>query len=153
MAAAEPKDVEAIATLLEEMDRFYGADEVKPLELRVRQIAEAIIDDRSPIHALLAWDGGQLIGIATYSFLWPAMGVTRSLYLKELYVARDHQRKGVGKLLMDCVVEAAAKNRCSRVEWTTDEENPGAQEFYEKLGFSKLPSKVFYRHTISSTRE
>jgi GNAT superfamily N-acetyltransferase len=39
--------------------------------------------------------------MASYSFLWPAAGVTRSLYLKELYVAQDWQRQGIGKLLMD----------------------------------------------------
>ena len=35
-------------------------------------------------------------GMASYSFLWPAAGLTRSLYLKELYVAQDWQRQGIG---------------------------------------------------------
>lgn len=34
---------------------------------------------------------------------------------------------------------------CSRVEWTTDEDNIEAQQFYEKLGVPANPSKIFYR--------
>ena len=42
VSPARPADLEAIAALLEEMDRFYGATEVEPLEHRMRQIEEAI---------------------------------------------------------------------------------------------------------------
>jgi GNAT superfamily N-acetyltransferase len=59
-----------------------------------------ICGDSPPAHSLLAWDNGELVGFASYSFLWPAVGLTRSLYLKELYVAEAARRKGVGKLLM-----------------------------------------------------
>jgi len=41
--------------------------------------------------------------------------------------------------------EAAAKNGCSRVEWTTDRDNAGAQAFYEQLGAPVQSSKIFYR--------
>jgi hypothetical protein len=39
---AEPAHVEAIAALAEEMDRFYGATDVEPLDLRLRQIRQAL---------------------------------------------------------------------------------------------------------------
>ena len=80
-----------------------------------------------------------------YSFLWPAVGLTSSLYLKELYVADDHRGQGIGTLLMQALFEAAAKHGCSRVEWTTDRDNTGAQEFYDRLGVPAHPSKIFYR--------
>jgi GNAT superfamily N-acetyltransferase len=94
---------------------------------------------------LLAWAGPQLAGMAAYSYLWPAVGRTRSLYLKELYVGESHRRAGVGKLLMRAVFETAAQHGCSRVEWTTDSGNAGAQAFYETLGLPRHPAKVFYR--------
>jgi GNAT superfamily N-acetyltransferase len=84
-------------------------------------------------------------GIAAYSFLWPAVGSTRSLYLKELYVPAAYRGQGVGKLLMHAVFETAAKLGCSRVEWTTDTSNTVAQAFYARLGLPRHPSKVFYR--------
>ena len=145
VAPAEPSHVNAILALLEEMDRFYGATDVEPLESRARQLNEALFSDVPASYALLAWDEGQLIGFAAYSFLWPAVGLTRSLYLKELYVAEAQRRTGVGRLLMRSVFEVAVKHQCSRVEWTTDTHNLDAQRFYALLDVSPDSSKVFYR--------
>ena len=127
VAPAEPQHVEALAVLLEEMDRHYGTTEFEPFEQRVAQIRDALFGEVAAACALLAWDEADLVGVASYSFLWPAAGVTRSLYLKELYVAQRWQRQGVGKLLMDSLVAVAGKHGCSRVEWTTDRESEGAQ--------------------------
>ena len=140
-----PGDVIALAELLEEMDYFYGAVGAEPLDERVRQINDALFSVPAAAHALLAWDGIQPAGMAAYSFLWPAAGLTRSLYLKELYVGEGYRRRGVGKLLMQALFETADKHGCSRVEWTTDRDNVGAQAFYEMLGLPQHPSKIFYR--------
>jgi ribosomal protein S18 acetylase RimI-like enzyme len=94
---------------------------------------------------LLAWEGDKLVGFAAYSFLWPAAGVTRSLYLKELYVVEEFRRSGIGQLLMQSIFDTAARNECSRVEWATDTFNADAQRFYERLGFKTLSTKVDYR--------
>ncbi len=145
VSAASPGDIPAMAGLLEEMDRFYGADGTEPLEERTRQITDALFTSPVAACALLAWDGAILAGFAAYSFLWPAVGLTRSLYLKELYVAQAYQRHGVGTQLMQALFETAGKHGCSRVEWTTDTTNRGAQDFYQQLSVPPLPSKIFYR--------
>jgi GNAT superfamily N-acetyltransferase len=145
ISAASPDDAPAMATLLEEMDGFYGEARTEPLDQRIRQINEALFADPPAAYALLAWDGTRMAGFAAYSFLWPAAGLTRSLYLKELYVDQAHQRQGVGKLIMHAIFETAAQHQCSRVEWTTDNDNTSAQAFYDKLGLPPHPAKVFYR--------
>ena len=145
VSPAVPDDALAMAALLEGMDRFYGSVEAQPSGERIRQINEALFSDSPAASALLARDGAQLAGIAAYSFLWPAVGLTRSLYLKELYVPELYQRQGVGKLLMHAVFEVAGKHRCSRVEWTTDTDNVGARAFYDTLGLPAHQTKIFYR--------
>ena len=142
---AEPRDVEELAALLEEMDRFYGATDIEPLEARVRQINDALFAHPPAAYALLAWQETALVGLATYSFLWPAVGLTRSLFLKELYVAEACTRTGVGSLLMQSLFDLAAKYGCSRVEWATDDVNTDAQHFYEAQGHQRNSSKIFYR--------
>ena len=127
------------------MDRFYGGISSDPVNVRVQQVSEALFGTAPAVGALLARDGGQAAGIASWSYLWPAVGLTRSLYLKELYVAESHRRRGVGRLLMQAVFEAAREQRCSRVEWTTETDNAGARAFYHQLGLPVHPSKVFYR--------
>jgi hypothetical protein len=75
IAHAEPGNAEAPANLATDMDRFYGATE--PLELRMGQISEALFHDPPSAHALLAWDNERLVDLASYSFLLPAVGLTR----------------------------------------------------------------------------
>lgn len=145
IAPAQPDDVPAMARLFEELERFYGAASSDLFDVRIGQIKHALFSSSPAAHALLAKDGELLVGIAAYSFLWPAVGLTRSLYLKELYVAETHRARGVGKLLMGKIFEIAQTCECSRVEWTTDLDNPDAQRFYDRLGFSTQSSKVRYR--------
>src|ERR1700761_8363960 len=121
-----------------------GTPEGTPGE-RAEQVDAALFGDPPAARALLAWDGSELAGLASWSFLWPAAGLTRSLYLKELYVGQAYRRAGVGKLLMEELYRIAADHGCSRVEWTTDMGNSGAQRFYESLGAAPLTSKIFYR--------
>ena len=45
----------AMASLLEEMDAFYGATEVEPVDQRLQQIREALFGEVNAGHALLAW--------------------------------------------------------------------------------------------------
>jgi len=142
---AEPENAEALAKLAEGMDRFYGTSEFESLEVRVRQIQEALFSNPPTAYSLLAWDFGRLTGFASYSFLWPAVGLTRSLYLKELYVVEDARGKGIGKLLMQHLYDIAVKHDCSRVEWTTDTDNRDARQFYSELGVPVKESKLFYR--------
>ncbi|WP_028188826.1 GNAT family N-acetyltransferase [Salinispora pacifica] len=137
--------VDAVATLLEEMDKFYGETKIEPLDVRVRHINEALFGDPPLAYAVLAWNEDVLVGLATYSFLWPAVGLTRSLYLKELYVTEAARTRGVGRLLMNHLVEVAVAHSCSRIEWTTDRNNAGAQRFYEGLGVAQNGHKIFYR--------
>jgi ribosomal protein S18 acetylase RimI-like enzyme len=142
---AQPEHAEAIAEMTEEMDRFYGATTVEPVKLRIRQIYEALFGDAPSAHMLLSWNDGKLVGFASYSFLWPAVGLSRSLYLKELYVSSKVRRAGVGKLLMQRLFDIAVQNDCSRVEWTADADNREAQLFYDELGVPVKESKLFYR--------
>jgi ribosomal protein S18 acetylase RimI-like enzyme len=142
---AEPEHVEALARLAEEKNRFYGATEVDPLDVEIGQINESLFADPPSAYALLAWDDDSLVGFAAYSFLWPAVGLTRSLYLKDLYVTEAVRHKGAGQILMRRLFTLAVEHECTRVEWTTDRDNAAAQRFYARLGVPVAESKLFYR--------
>lgn len=142
VAAARPHDVPALTALLAEKDRFYGLTTAGSGDEGERHVTEALFGETAVARALLAWDGA---GMAAYTFLWPAVGFTRSLFLKELYVAGSHRRTGVGRLLMDELFAVAKRHDCVRVEWTTDEINENARRFYAGLGARVRTSKLFYR--------
>jgi GNAT superfamily N-acetyltransferase len=143
--AAAPGDAEAIAALCDEMDEFYGDPPAGSEGQRLREVSDALFASPPSVSALLAWDSDKLTGLAAWSYLWPAEGATRSLYLKELYVSVAARRSGTGALLMRELCRLAAERGCTRVEWTTDTGNIDAQAFYEALGVKPEVSKIFYR--------
>lgn len=138
-------DISSLAALLKEVDEHYGGQGADITHEYVSAIRDAILEPSYAIRVLLAHDGNMLVGLATYSFLWPAVETTKSIYLKELYVSTEHRRKGVGKLLLSEVFRIAVSKDCSRVEWTTDDDNEEALEFYRTIGAPVYKGKVFYR--------
>ncbi len=128
-----------------ELDSFYGAPPTEQPAERLAQIRRLLFGPVPVAYVLLARDKGRLVGMASYSYLWPAAGVTHSLFLKELYVSADARRHGVGRLLMERLQAMATEQGCSRFEWTTDLENTAAQAFYDALGTRVHEGKVFYR--------
>jgi GNAT superfamily N-acetyltransferase len=145
ISPAQVSDLTDLAELLEDMDRFYGVSKFAPLDERVAEIQALLFRDQPAGYVLLARDGGIPVGLASYSFLWPAAGLTQSLFLKELYVRESHRGHGIGRLLVRRVVEVAAQTGCSRVEWMTEQTNTDAQAFYARLGNEPNTEKVFYR--------
>ncbi|MEU9803097.1 cyclophane-containing RiPP N-acetyltransferase HaaN [Streptomyces sp. NPDC051000] len=150
---AERRDTVAVADLIEEIERFYGSTEIQPPEERRSQVEEALFGSPPLASALLVEDeAGDLVGLAAYSFLWPAAGSSHSLFLKELYVQGTLRRQGVGARLMDELrALASARPGCSRVEWMTDRDNPGARAFYKSLGFAEFDGKIVYRVDTGTT--
>jgi GNAT superfamily N-acetyltransferase len=128
------------------MNEFYGAPSgADTSDEQARLVGDALFSEPPSSYALLAFGGSTLAGLASYSFLWPAEGLTSSLYLKELYISESWRGTGVGRTLMRSLIKIAAERDCSRLEWTTDIDNSGAQAFYESLGAPKNSSKIFYR--------
>ncbi|KPM56209.1 hypothetical protein ACG83_08620 [Frankia sp. R43] len=151
VAPATLDDAEDLAALMEELDTYYQAPPVEELAVRVAQIQRLLFGPTPVASVLLARDGARLVGMASYSYLWPAAGVTHSLFLKELYVSAAARRRGVGRVLMEHLRTVAEERGCSRVEWTTDQENTEAQTFYDALGAHVHDGKVFYRTQIPSS--
>lgn len=142
-------DVDSISQLLDEVDRFYGDPGDEPRAERNRQVHDALFGPAPAASVLLVkGDDGTPVGFASYSFLWPAAGASRSLYLKELYVSEKHRGAGIGRVLMEALYAEAERTGCSRVEWTADDDNPDAQRFYQHLGVAVNTSKVHYRRPV-----
>ncbi|GLZ00759.1 GNAT family N-acetyltransferase [Actinoplanes sp. NBRC 103695] len=142
---AEPGDLSTVADLMIEVERFYGTEEFPPRQDWERDIKAALFDPFPAARVLLAMEAAEALGLASYNFLWPAAGVSRSLFLKELYVRDPHRRRGIGIDLMSRLHTIAIDSGCSRVEWQTDALNIEAQMFYKKLGVAPMADKITYR--------
>ncbi|MBH1937864.1 GNAT family N-acetyltransferase [Streptomyces sp. AV19] len=140
---AVEQDADAIAQLIGEIESYYGGANVAADPDQVRS---QLFGSQSAATVLLARDsGGEILGMASYSFLWPAAGADSSLFLKELFVCEGARRRGVATALMGQVRQAAARAACNRVEWTADRDNTSALAFYTALGVRPHDGKAFYR--------
>nr|WP_063744369.1 GNAT family N-acetyltransferase [Streptomyces sp. SID8381] len=131
--------------MLGEVEAYYGGEKTPAAQ---DQIRAALFGPQPVATVLLARDenhADEVLGFASYSFLWPAAGADTSIYLKELYVREGHRRRGVAGQLMDAVREAGRAAGCSRLEWTADADNPPALDFYKALEVEPHDGKVFYR--------
>jgi amino-acid N-acetyltransferase len=87
---------------------------------------------------VVAEEAGQVVGICALEIVWADLAEVRSLA-----VHPDHQKKGIGRKLVEAVVEEARRLEVQRLFTLTYE-----QAFFERLGFvvvdkSALPTKVW----------
>lgn len=145
ISAAERVDTLAVAALLEELDRFYGGTGFAPQAERATRVERELFGALPAAHVLLAREGERVVGLAACSFVWPASGLSRSLFLKELFVSGPYRNAGVGRALMAAVRDFAIAHDCCRVDWTAERSNDAAQRFYASLGAVVLDDKAFHR--------
>ena len=139
---ATEADTDIVSRLLGEVEAYYGGTDT-PAD--PGQIRAALFGPQPVATVLIARDGDDAVGFASYSFLWPAAGAETSIFLKELFVREAGRRAGVAGQLMDAVQQAGREAGCSRLEWTADADNPAALHFYEALGVEPRKDKPFYR--------
>lgn len=85
---------------------------------------------------LLVYDGEIPIGFASYATT-ETPGIHK---LHKIYLRRDYQGKGTGKLLLNAVVKAVKEQGATILELDVKRDNP-ARFFYEKQGFTILKEK------------
>lgn len=76
--------------------------------------------------------GDQVAGFAVAEF------IGSDTHLHELSVHPQHQRKGLGRRLVEAVIERAKSDRCVRVTLSTYRDIPWNAPFYRKLGFAEV---------------
>ena len=81
---------------------------------------------------LIAEDEGKDVGFAGFSIIDTA---NQTYKLHKLYVLPEMHGKGVGKILMNEVVNLAARNGGSALQLNVNRKNK-AKDFYEKAGFN-----------------
>ncbi|MBB4630499.1 GNAT family N-acetyltransferase [Sphingosinicella soli] len=61
-----------------------------------------------------------------------------SFYIDEISVSQSHQRRGIGRSLMEAALAEAAKRRFTAACLTTDRTIPWNAPYYERFGFRVL---------------
>jgi len=125
---AKPQDAEAVVKLYKELDTF-SAIQVLP-----ERIAEVAADDNT--YLIVCDDGEDLLATALISLCNDVMFNRQPFAIIENFVvARDYQREGIGKSMMDHIEEFCLARDCSKIMLLSGADNRGAHDFYAAMGF------------------
>ena len=90
-------------------------------------------DEAEPVHALVAEQDGQFLGLVHYLFHRATAMIEPNCYLADLFTNEAARGKGVGRALISGVYEQAKRAGSSRVYWQTHETNHTAMQLYDKV--------------------
>lgn len=125
---ATEHDYEAVYALLLEFAGFHGSSD------KVYTTVAQLKRDKDLFQCLVAeTDDKQILGFASHFFTYYSWS-GKALYIDDLYVTQSHRKQGIGKKLLDVIVQKAKDNNCFKVRWQTSKWNNNAIAFYKTYG-------------------
>jgi GNAT superfamily N-acetyltransferase len=113
---------------------FYGRSGPTALKRDITDMTWArFFDAYEPVHALVAEEGGELLGLVHYLFHRSTIAIAPVCYLQDLFTQQAARGKGVGRALIEGVYEQAKRAGSPRVYWQTHETNVTAQQLYDRI--------------------
>jgi GNAT superfamily N-acetyltransferase len=113
---------------------FYGRSGATALPEEITRVTwMRFFDAYEPVHALVAEDDGQLLGLAHYLFHRLTTSITPTCYLQDLFTAEDARGRGVGGALIAGVRDHASAVGAARLYWHTHETNTTARRLYDQV--------------------
>ena len=111
----QPSDVAGLAALFAEMQTHYS----RPVSEACAREAAALAC-RTPAtifdpHVLIAMLDAAVVGSLVMNVTFPAFELTRSLYIRDLYVAEAMRRRGVGQALVRAGARLALEGGIQRL--------------------------------------
>jgi GNAT superfamily N-acetyltransferase len=126
---------------------FYGRSGPTALAPEITAMTwQRFFDAYEPVHALVAENGGRLLGLTHYLFHRSTTAIAPLCYLQDLFTSEAARGKGVGRALINGVYDAARRAGSPRVYWQTHETNLVAQEFYNRV--AERSGFIVYRKAI-----
>ena len=127
---------EALPTIFRRLDR--------PATAR-KFVADAIKKDDAIL--LVAESEGRIVGVGHVCVRdardYPMFLPRKYAWVESLAVGRDCQRRGIGRVLMECLHEWAIDKGVVQIELNVWEFNQGAISFYETLGYETASRRMW----------
>lgn len=92
-----------------------------------------IHDPGHPVEAIVAERDGTLVGFTIYRPFYRTLDANQACFLDDLFVAESERGSGLGRSLIERVVQIAKERGWSHVRWVTTQENGRARGLYEKV--------------------
>ena len=135
----ELADAEDLASLLEEMQAYYGVF-CPPHEAVLEGIRS-----RPQASEILVAKTDRIVGMAAFGASYPGPGLKPGFFLKDPYVANAERGKDIGTKLVTRLAALAVERGFGRIDCTAARSNERLLRFYDELGGDRKEDRVFYR--------
>lgn len=128
---AEAKDIPSILGLIKELAVFER--QPNAVLLSEGELKQALFGENPWVFVYVAEMENKVVGMALYYYGFSTwMG--RSLHLEDLIVNDNYRKLGIGRALMNQVIQVAKAEKVERMSWEVLDWNEPAVKFYESLG-------------------
>jgi len=140
-------DIEVIADLFaEDMADLRIEVEHDALVAMVEEICDDLESDRPDC---LCWvarleDSPEPVGVILANYSWSLKFAGRSLWIEELYVTPSARRLGIGRALVEYLLDHAESIDIAGIDLEAYQGNTPASILYRSLGFHRLGRERFY---------
>lgn len=130
---ASVNDVPIIHALLTELEQTLGAtDSVKRTADDLRRFG---FGETPRFNVLLAWQDHQAVGLALFFREFSSWRGAPGVYVQDIYVSAEVRGTGLGRKLMQAVMESARSWGATYCKLSVYGDNEPAVAFYRRLGF------------------
>ena len=143
----EPADFPAWKPLWDGYNAFYGRAGDTALRPEVTDATwQRFFDPLEPVFALVAQEGGRLLGLTHYVFHRSTTRIELTCYLQDLFTLEGARGRGVGRALIRGVIDQARAAGLRRVYWQTHESNAAGRQLYDKV--ARHEGFIVYAHDV-----
>ena len=95
---------------------------------------QRLLHAKDGLHAIVAEHDAKLVGLAHYFWTPSTWQENKDIYLEDLFVSPTVRGQGVGKRIIENLVQICRDAGGSKVHWQTHHTNKTAIGLYKKLG-------------------
>lgn len=133
----------ALVALMNEYITDKMGDGIPYTEEQKVKLVEGLKNHPSKL-VLFARTGDQFVGLINCFINFATFTVKPYVNIHDVIVTASWRNKGVGRLMLERVIEEAEAMGCSKVTLEVREDNHNARYLYNSLGFQDAEPQVFY---------
>ncbi|GHV32678.1 N-acetyltransferase [Bacteroidia bacterium] len=140
---SNPAHKQAVSDLI----NVYIADEMgggNPLSAEKAERLVENLEKHPKSVVILAETAGIFSGLLVAFENFSTFTVRPMVNIHDVIVRKEYRGQGVGRKLMDALIEEAGKRQCSRITLEVRHDNDTAQKLYRSLGFEDAEPVHFY---------
>ena len=134
----EEQDLAAIANMIAKL-----ADHIQPgmkPKANVENLKQYGPFGTKMFQALIAIRDERPVGCCLYSYMFSGWRGKPGLFIQDLFVEQSERGTGLGKKLLQALIERENVNDCSFIQLEVEKNNVSGQGFYDRLGFKRHDS-------------